>query len=69
MAQIYLILIKICHFSGIGDTKVSKYPLIVDRSSCKTTFKGRRYMFSTKMKLEGEPTTIKENIDNLPPIY
>ena len=30
---------------------------------------GKKNIFSTKMKLAGELTTIKGNIDDLPPIY
>ena len=50
MAKILAILAKRCHFSSIGDTKMSKYPLIVESSSCKPTYKAPIYMFSTKMK-------------------
>ena len=57
MTQKLAILAKIGHFSVIGDTKMSKYPLIPT------------YLCMRKIKLEAEGPTIKGNIDYLLPIY
>ena len=54
MAQKLVILAKIGHFSGIGDTKTSKYPLIVNSSACKSTFKEPIYMSLRTIKFEAE---------------
>ena len=69
MTQKLAILAKIGHFSGIGDTKTSKYPLVVKTYTCKSTFKEPIYLCLRKIKLEAELPTMKENIDYLLSIY
>ena len=61
MTQKMAILAKIGHFSGIGDTKTSKYPLIVNSSACKSTFKEPIYLCLRNIMLRAELPTIKGN--------